>query len=464
MATTVTSNPLLKEWVEDQIKETINYESLFCDFSDSLDMDWEGDHIRVVVHTGGNNSFTRIAEFGSLPAPGAQSYVNLIVTTSESAAQMSVSTRAVAASAGAPSKGALAKIIDREKTYLTKDVKLALDLDRIFGGRDKGLLNEHKAQGATAATCTVAVPNASSVVWEYSGTFIPFAGVVSANAATWVRIRLFRQDTYAEIPFTGADAAGAAIFVSAIDQSAQTVTISLVCNAGGGVSNFTTATVGAGFAIALALHNTQYLDSAAAPFGVAIDTSLQPAGVFTNLCDPTHFTVDRTTATGTAIGLQGNNLTQATAGGHARAAFTAARIQAVLDAVLNKVGSDDLMPDYVILNPLQRSLFVAVLTATTQFKVNDGSGKADIGPKWDSVSMLGYKMKTSQHWPRGAVAFLKKSTWMQPEFKKPGFMDLDGSWLARVPGQAGYAATYQTFDNFVCGEPRANAILTGLTV
>ncbi len=462
-ATTVTSNPLLKEWVEDEVYETINYETFFCDFSEEVPYEWEGDNIRVAVHTDRNTSFTRIAEFGSLPAAGQQGYVNLIITTSESAARMSISTRAVAASADAPSKGALAKILDREKTGLQKDVKLGLDLNRIAGNRFKGLLNEHKANANSGgAACTVAVPDAGSTVWEYSGVFDPFLSVVTADATTWVRVRLFREDTYAEVPFTGAGAAGAALFVSAIDQTAATVTLSVVTTVAA-AAGITTVPVGAGFAIGLALHDTQFLDSLGANFGVVVSFSLEPRGVFSNLCDPIHWTADRTTATG-KTGLQSSLLTQATAGAHARAAFTAARIQAVLDQVLNKTGNDDDMPDTVVFNPLQRSVFVAALTATTEFKVNDGSSKADIGPKWDNVSMLGYKMKVSHNWPRGCVAFLKKKTWFQPQFKKPGFMDMDGAWLARVPGQAGYEATYQTFDNFACFEPRANAILTGLTV
>ena len=83
-ATTVTSNPLLKEWVEDKIYEAINYEALFADFSESVPYEWEGDHIRIVVHTDGNGSFTRIAEGGALPAAGNQGYVNLIVADRKS--------------------------------------------------------------------------------------------------------------------------------------------------------------------------------------------------------------------------------------------------------------------------------------------------------------------------------------------------------------------------------------------
>jgi len=462
MATTVTSNALLKEWVEETIYETINYEAFFADFADTVPYEWEGDHIRIVVHTGQNNSFTRIAEFGATPAPGNQSYLNLLVTTSESAATMSVSTRAVAASSDAPSKGALAKILDREKTGLTKDVVLGLDLDRIFGFRVKGLLNEQKANAASGGGATVAVPAAGITAWQYSGDFRPFLNCVQANTNTWVRVRMFQQDTYAEVPFTGAGAATSALFVSAIDQTLQSVTLSVVSS--GGASGITTVGVAAGFAVALALHDVQFLDSLGAAFGIQVPFALEPRGVFSNLCDPIHFTADRTTATGTGTGLQSTLMTQATVAPQGRGTFTPARVQAVLDQILSKTGSEKDMPDVVVFNPLQRSVYTAVLVANTQYQAKGGGEKTDMGPKFEDVSFLGYKPKVSHHWPRGCVAFLKKATWMQPEFKKPGFMDMDGSWLARVPGQAGYSAVYQTFDNFVCAEPRANAVLTGITV
>lgn len=472
MATTVTSNQLLKEWVEETIYEAINYETLFADFSDEVPYEWEGDHIRIVVHVGQNTSFTRIAEFGALPAPGNQSYLNLIVTTSESAATLSISSRAQAASADAPSKGALAKILEREKTGLVKDVKLGLDLDRCFGGQIKGLLNQHIATAAwpdTAGVATIAAPGAGTAVNEYSGDFRPFLNVVTANSATWVRVRLFRMDTYAEILATlgvGATAAGTGIYVSAINQAAMTVSLSVISDAAGSDVDTNVTTIG--FAIALALHTVPVTlvggADAGAQFGTVVPFALEPAGVFTNLCAPIHFTADRTTATGTGIGLQSTLLTQSVAAGSARAAFTPARVQAVLDQILNKTGADKDMPDFVVFNPLQRSLYTAVLVANPQYKTNEGSGKTDMGPKFSDVSFMGYTPKVSHHWPRGCVAFLKKATWMQPQFKKPGFMDMDGSWLARVPGQAGYSAAYQTFDQFVCAEPRANAILTGINV
>lgn len=472
MATTVTSNALLKEWVEETIYETINYETLFADFSDEVPYEWEGDHIRIVVHTGQNTSFARIAEFGALPAPGNQSYLNLLVSTSESASTLSISSRAQAASSDAPSKGALAKILEREKTGLVKDVKLGLDLDRCFGGQIKGLLNQHVAAAAwpdTAAAATIAVPNEGPVINEYSGDFRPFLGVVTANSATWVRVRLFRMDTYAEIlPSLGVGGtqAGSGIYVSAIDQTGLTVTISVISDVAG--SDLNTDITAIGFAIALGLHTTPVTlaagADAGAAFGSVVSFALEPNGVFTNLCSPIHFTANRTTATATGIGLQSTVLTQSVVAGSARVAVSPARVQAVLDQILNKTGSDKDMPDFVVFNPLQRSLYTAVLVANPQYKTNEGSGKTDMGPKFSDVSFMGYTPKVSHHWPRGCVAFLKKATWMQPQFKKPGFMDMDGSWLARVPGQAGYSAAYQTFDQFVCAEPRANAILTGINV
>ena len=393
------------------------------------------------------------------------------VATTESAARLSVTTRAMASSAGAPDKGAIAKILDREKTFLTKDVKLGLDLDRIFGWKVKGVINEHVANAAwndTTAAATIAAPAAGSRVCEYSGDFRPFAGVVAANSATWVRVRLVRMDTYADIlPSLGGGGtqAGSGIYVSNFSTANMTLTLSVISDVAG--SDLATDVVTAGFAIAVMLADAPVTLAAGAdaglPFGSVVSYNLQPRGVFSNLCDPIHFTADRTTATGKP-GLQSSVLTQAVTGLHARAAFTAERIQAVLDQILNKCGDGAEMPDTVVMNPLQRSKFTAVLVANTQYQAKGGEGKTDIGPAFKDVAFLGYTPKISHNWPRGCVAFLKKSAWMQPEFKKPHFIDLDGSWLRMVPGQAVAEATYQTFDNFVCAEPRGQAILTGLLV
>ncbi len=452
-----TASAILKRFYTKKISETLNNEALIADLIEESPFPWQGSEIKAPVHLSRNNGIAFIAESGTLPAAGSQGYLDLTITTAELAARFQVSTRAMkgASSAG---PGAFAGILDQEMTRIKDDVKQFNDQAYLFGGRIKGLLNEHIASAATAGACTVAVPNNGDAIHDYQGDFRPFASVVTANTATWVRVRVFRSDTLAEVLPAGA--ANPAVFVSAFSTSARTITLSVVANAPGATLDLTAATLGAGMdgkGIILAMHNTQYVESAGANFGALYDYSLEPRGILGNLYDPNHWGVDRTTATGTATTLQSTLLTMATAGVHALTTIAAGRVQATFDEVRIKCDED---PDTMILSPLQRAAYVAAVAGTTSYFVNQGR-PSDLVPQADKIA--GIKFKTSQHWPKHAALMLqgKKEIYLA-RYAAPGFMDEDGEILNRVPGTAAYEGAWQQFDNLFFCAPQRHAVLCGI--
>lgn len=457
-----TASAILKRFYTKKISETLNNEALIADLIEESPFPWQGSEIKAPVHLSRNNGISFIAESGSLPAAGSQGYADLTITTSELAARFQVSTRAMkgASSAG---PGAFAGILDQEMTRIKDDVKQFNDLAYLFGGRCKGVLNEHISTGNTAGVaCTVAAPNGADAVHDYQGDFRPFASVVTANALTWVRVRVFRSDTLAEVVPTGAGAAGGAVFVSAFSTANRTVTLTVVSNVVGAVAlDMSAATMGAsmdGKGFILAMHPTQFVDSVGANFGTNYDFSLEPRGILGNLFDPNHWGVDRTTATGTATTLQSTLLTSATAGVHALTAISAGRVQAVFDEVRIKCDED---PDTVILSPLQRAAYVAAVAGTTSYFVNQGR-PSDLVPQADKIA--GIKFKTSQHWPKHAALMLqgKKEIYLA-RYAAPGFMDEDGEILNRVPGTAAYEGAWQQFDNLFFCAPQRHAVLCGIS-
>lgn len=457
-ATMTTASAILKRFYTKKITESLNNESLIADLVEESPYAWQGSQINAPVHLTRNTGIAFIGEGGNLPAAGSQGFQDLVITTSELAATFQVSTRAMKAASGAGA-GAFAGILDTEMTRIKDDVKQINDQAYLFGGRCKGLLNEHIGSAATGGACTVLAPNNGDAVHDYQGDFRPFAGVVTANTATWVRVRVFRSDTLAEVLPAGA--ANPAVFVSAFSVAARTITLSVVANAAGATLDMTAATMTAtmdGKGFILALHVTQYVDSAAANFGTLIDFSLEPRGILGNLFDPNHWGLDRTTATNTATALQSTLLTGAVAGVHALTAITATRVQTVFDETKQKIDGE---PSTVILSPLQRAAYVAAVAGTTSYFVNQGR-ESDLVPQADRIA--GIKFKTSQHWPKNAMLFLegKKEIYLA-QYAAPGFMDEDGDILTRVPGAAGYQGAWQEFNNLFFCSPQRHAVLCGLT-
>lgn len=445
---------LLKRVYKDGVVSQINAEVMLYDFFDKSTHEWNGQQLHIAVWTARSDTAANIADGGALPVAGDPTDRNLIVEAKTLADRVQVSEKLTKA---APAKGAGAFLsyMDGRVNRLIENVKNKADALMFSGGKAKGLVNEHKASGNTGgAFVGGGASNGNSTTWEYSGDFSPFLSVVTANTDSWVRIELRRMDTYAQATTTlGGGGAVVALFVSAFDQTAGTIQITVVSDVAG--TSFTTLDVTAGFGIAVLLHATQLQDGVPADFGTIVSFSLEQHGILDNLCNPTHFQVDRTSASGDSA-LQSVIFTQATTGAHARAALTVPRMFAVLDEILNKSGKE---PILYVCNPTFRSRYVNLLTANLQTQT-EKAGKGDAG--FTALEFNGKALKTSRHCGRGMIMFLSPDSWEVAEYDKGGWMELDGSMFSRVSNTAAYEATYTWDWELVCSQPNCNGILTGV--
>lgn len=465
MASTTTIAAVLKRYYTDGgVAEQINNESMVTKLFERSTEQWGGSTLHIPVHTGRNTGVGNIPEGGAYPTAGAQVYADLVVDSETLAGRGNITRKMMKKAKKARNpRAAFLSYWDAEVTRI-KDDLINLSCQRmVSGGAFKGVINNHLDAAAatnTAAAQTIANagPENGANAYGYFGDFTPFEGVTTATT-TWVRIRLFRMDTYAEIFPTG-NPAGSAIYVSGINKALNQITVSTVA-AAGGVDTITD--IGAGFGIAVALHTTQLTLTAGADsgslFGSVVSFANQQTGIFGNLCDPTHFTVDRTDASGgTNAILQSHVLTQATTGVHAAANVSAARLQRCLDETFNSGGKEI---NCILVNARTRSAYVTAIGATLDVN-NQGGKKGDMG--FNSLSYAGMAFKLSQHVPLGGYFLLNLGSWSLAELERPSFVDEDGSVLDRVSGVSAFEFEIEWDYNLVCKSPHKNAILCGTAI
>jgi hypothetical protein len=476
MASTTTIAAVLKRYYTDGgVAEQINNESLVTKLFERSTQQWGGSTLHIPVHTGRNSGVGNIPEGGAYPTAGAQVYADLVVDSETLAGRGNITRKMMKKAKKARNpRAAFLSYWDAEVTRI-KDDLINLSCKRmVSGGAFKGVVNNHLDAAAatnTGAAQTIANGGADEGdnQYGYFGDFTPFENAVTGTTSTWVRIRLFRMDTYAEIFPTG-NPAGSAIYVSGTNTALNQITVSTVAAA---AAVDTITDIGAGFGIAVALHTTQLTLTAGADsgslFGSVVSFANQQNGVFGNLCDPSHFTVARGDV-GTLPSpaspadnniLQSNILTQATTGAHAAAPLTAARLQRCLDETFNAGGKEI---DCILVNARTRSAYVTAINAagaavTTNLQ---GGKKGDMG--YNSLAYAGMPFKLSQHIPLGGYMLLNLGSWSLAELERPSFVDEDGSVLDRVSGVSAFEFEIEWDYNLVCKSPHKNAILCGTAI
>jgi hypothetical protein len=459
-----TYGPLLKRVYRDGVSAQINREVKLYDWFFKNSKDWVGNQLFYAVRTADANTATNIGDNGTFPVAGDTTDRNLVVTAQTIADRIQISTKLMkSAKKGA---GSFLNVVDDKVNQLIKEVKTLADRRMFDGNITKGLINEQKG---TIANTNVAAPYvgggasgaAAALVWEYSGDLnaatSPFRAVVAANTNTWVRVNLRQMDTYALIVPTfagGGVAATTGLFVSNFNRANMTVSLSLVSNGIG--TWFTTIGVGAGFACALELHPTQLQDGLGNNFGTVVPFVLEQSGILTNLCSGTHWTVDRTSATGQAS-LQSSIFTQVAVVPQARAALTGVRMQSVLDAVNDLTGSD---PTLFIMNARMRARYQAIFVQT--HVVDGAETKVDAGSS--GFSFNGVEIKTAQHIPLGMIMFLTPDSFEVAAYDDGEWMETGGDMFHPVANTAAQEACYTWDWDLVCEFPNKNGILCGMTI
>ena len=395
MAATITTlDAVLKVYYDTKVKPSLNNKFNVIKRFRKMTGTWSGKNVTVPVHVSRNSGRGSTVAGDAMPTAGEQGYIDLILTAKENVVTVQITREAMAA-AKRGDKHSFGSYVALEFNKARDDFASMANQNALYGGLTKGWINEHKLTGGTAGNCTVAVPNAIVTVWQWSGVKLslsaadgnPFAACVQATSSTWVRVRLRRMDTYAEISPSAGTSAQSAIFVSAINSATSEITLSVVTNnQGAGVTLSTTVVAnGVGIAVEVYENTAQFVDSAAANFGRCDEgasgsrttfltgsaTVLQPTGIATNLSSLTHFGENRTTAAG--IRLQSFIRTAQKIGAHERIPLTKAILQEMLDVVADDQGTE---PNVVLLSARDRQLLHALIYDQQR---NTGSKKGEAG-------------------------------------------------------------------------------------
>lgn len=416
-ATIATLSAILKEFYLGPIAEQLNQEVLVYDLFQKATVDWSGKTVIIPVHVRRNTAVGFAADGGALPVGTDQEgYEKLTVTAKFLYGKFRITGPAIsAAKAGA---NAFISYVDAEMNKLVEDVKVAANERAIFGGSVLGYV----WQKQNAAT------------FQYSGRS---QGVLVGAGNT---AQLVRLDTYAAV--------GAATQVNAV--TSDSITFNAAINTGAVPGGVVLAVVAATGLI---------------PGGA----SVEPTGITTNLASPSHFGVDRTTATGTATELQSNHLTVSNGGVpvvlDAYQALNLDRMQAVLDQISQR---SSMAPELILMSPVMRQEYTSLLvgTAAANLFVQAGDSKKTGDGGFTGLSYGGIPLRTSQSVFLGSFFFLAPKEWKLCELEKPGFADLDGAVLARSFSGGSmtdsYEGFYRAYYETVCLRPNANGVLTGI--
>ena len=440
-ATQATLSAILKEFYLGPVQEQLNNEMLILQTMEKSTVDWNGRVAIIPLHVSRNSGVAIAAEGGTLPTAGQQGYERLQVNARFLYGRFQITGPAMSA-AGKGGANSFIGWMDAEMNKLVTDVKNAADEMMISGGRCLGFINSN-------------ADNAAANTYEFFGNVeaLEAARLLVAAAGGEVRLQIVRMDTYADVTNDNGDAF---LTCASTDATARTFT-----SGAGNAGAMDLDALPAGTASAVIVHATQ--DNAACTAAVAYLDN-QPVGVFGNLGLPTHFGVDRTTATGSDV-LQSSVITNNLAAGQARTDINLSRLQGTLDEVLLQSGHE---PNVIYMNPVQRQMYSALFQLTaagTSAVMNvNGEKSTTLNGGFSGLAYGSLPIKTSRHVPNGGVIFLKTDSWKLLELESHAFADIDGDVLIRVQNQDSYEGYYRWYYNTVCTHPNRNAILCGLTL
>jgi hypothetical protein len=474
-ATITTFDAILKEFYLGPIQEQLNNEIMVLQMFQKATVDWNGKVAVMPVHLGRNSGVDWAGEDASLPNAGNQTYDDLRINSKFLYGRFEVTGPAIA-SAGKGGTNSFVGYVEAEMDRLVHDVKNVADRDSVSGGTIKGFVPEYFEINTVAGG---GFNTGAKSGIAYDGDFNIFAGVVTATATTWIRVNLLRGDTLDSVTL----AAGTEIYVKGANATAGT--IDLYVNSGApaapAVDGEIPATGDLSCPLVLQVSGVAGANEAggANPGGtsgvanagidVALAAAKQCEGLFGNLGNPVHFSIDRSADNGTAVNtelqssLKRGLITQtAAAGAYVRPDITLTKIQGLMDEVILESGGKVNM---LIMNPRQRQMYTKVLQGTSAGNLQVATEKASNGDGgFLGLSYGGVPIQVSRHVSNGMIVFLDTKTWKILELQGSEFADLDGAVLSRVMNKDSWEGFYRWYMNIVCGQPNRNAILCGVAL
>jgi len=415
MATISTLTAILKEFYLGPLAEQLNQEVLVYDMFDKASVDWSGRRVVIPVHVARNTGVGFSPDDGQLPTAGTQEFKRLEVDAKFLYGRFAITGPAIASAKTGPN--AFISYVDAEMSKLGEDVKTVANQRAVYGGAVLGYLFDQ-------------VNNAAQ---PYSGRS---TGLTLNQALSTVDI--VRMDTYATV--------ASAQRVNTVTETVMTFDQAQDLTA--------PAAMPADLVFAVVAPTASIIVN-----GVAGAWNNEPAGITTNLAAPTHFGVSRTDASGNGE-LQSTHRKVGTAAGDDYEPLTLDRIQLILDLILEKSGG---APDVILMAPAMRQEYTALLVGSSAgnlYVTTDKATKGDGG--FTGLSYGDIPMKTSKDCFKGTFFFLTTKSWKLVELESPGFADLDGAILSRMPGQDKFEGFYRMYYNVACSRPNANGVLTGI--
>lgn len=409
---------ILKEFYLGPIINQLNNEILAVELFQKAQVDWQGKRAIIPVKTARNTGVGFLAESGTLPTAGNQTYQDLLVTARFIYGRFSVTGPVI--EAAKTSAGAFVQAIDSEMTGLTDDVKNASNKAMFDGGQVIGYV----WQKQNAAT------------FQYAGATSNADGTAFTLGGATTTAKLVQMDTFADV--------GVATRVNSVSST------QIVFNAA-----IDTSAVPAGVALAVVLPAASILK-----YNTAAGWDLEPNGIMSNLSSPSHYGVDRTTATGSPI-LQGVHKV-VDPSTDVYSTLTLRSMQAVIDEINLQSGDK---PDLILCADSMKVEYTALLQGVGAQNLLVPTDKNSDGyAGFERIFYNGLEIKSSRHCPKGLFFFLSsKLAWKLAVLGEGGFMDQDGSVLFRVANTDAYEGTYRWYYNLVCTKPHSNGVLCAIS-
>ena len=418
MASIAQLSAILMENYSVPLQNVLNNTVVALEIMKKTTVGWAGKRLVIPVHVA-RNSGVDFSDSGTLPTAGFQGYVDLLVTAKKLYGTFRLDGDLMAA-AEKGGKYAFVAAITSEMDGLGQDTAVKANKALYSGGRFVGFFNQKKTE-AGAAT------------WEFAGDAQKLADAIT-NKAGAVSVEIVRLDTYATI--AGANTC------DAVNVPALTVHLTAALD---------TDPVAPGYGCVVRISDADpslaYLDS-------------EVNGIYGNLASPTHFTQDRTTATGTPA-LQSVFKTANQTGTQGKVSLALTAIEGVIDAIEEASG---FTPDLVLVHMTQRQKYVALMQATIFTTLQQGAPAKEFngGSKERNQSYGDIAIKADRHCGKGLAIFLKKDAWTLAELRKGGFADEDGTVLLRIAGSDSFGGFWRWYYEQVCKTPNRNGILHGL--
>jgi hypothetical protein len=149
-----TADAILKDLYRGPIIEQLNYKTYMLDMieRDSDSVDFTGRRAVFPVHSAPNMSPTSIADGGTLPTPGLQSYLDGIVGIKYHAGGLELTDQAIKQATG--NEGSFVNLLDNDSKKLAQDLKK--NINRQIFGAGNGVITALASSPAAGNTVTVA--------------------------------------------------------------------------------------------------------------------------------------------------------------------------------------------------------------------------------------------------------------------------------------------------------------------